>query len=169
LKIQSRRRWKNTGLRSNHRRCLSGGGNIAATAILFIGKGIRYNIFFLNVGKVSILIHEIELRVDIIIDDTIEIQIHLEFRHLEFLFLGDESIGIDLEARFGVGGELLVFEDLVFFDLLKLFFFVFFLKLDCVGHHFVFAIGVDVGVEQDQRVDILEAVGDAAEGLHFAA
>ena len=123
----------------------------------------------MNVGKVSILIHEIELRVDIIIDDTSEIQIHLEFRHLEFLFLGDESIGIDFEARFGVVGELLVFEDLVFFNLLKLFFLVFFLILDCVGHHFVFAIWVDVGVEQDQRVDILEAVRDAAEGLHFAA
>ncbi len=122
---------------------------VTAAAILFIGKGIGYNVFLLNVGKISIFIHEIEFGVDIIIDDTVQVQIHLKFWHFKLFFLGDESIGIDLEPRLGVGGEFLVFEDLVFFDLFELLFLVFSLDLDGVGDDFVLAVWVDVGVEQD--------------------
>lgn len=71
----------------------------------------------------------------------------------------DESIGIDLESRFGVIGEFLIFKDLVFLDLLKFFFLIFFLHFNSIGYDFILAIGVDMRVEDNERVDILKIVG----------
>ncbi len=122
----------------------------------------------MNIGEICKLIHEINLRVQIIVHNAVQIQIQLKFRHFQFFFLWNEPVGIDLKPRFRVRSELLVLDDLVLLNLLKLFFLVFLLDLYSVRNNLIFAVWVYVGIKNNQRVDILQVVRDTAEGLDFA-
>lgn len=60
--------------------------------VFFVGirERISCDIFLFDVIKISKLIHEIDLRVEIISYDTIKLKIHVESGHFEIFLLGNE-------------------------------------------------------------------------------
>lgn len=120
--------------------------------VFFVGirERISCDIFLFDVIKISKLIHEIDLRVEIISYDTIKLKIHVEGWHFEVFLLRNEHFRVLLKLWFGVINKLSINENLIFVNVFNLFLFVLLLCLDNIGSYFILSIRVDMRIEDNK-------------------
>lgn len=133
---------------------------VGSLTIFFIWtwKGISYDIFLFDIVKISELIHEINLCVEIIIDNTIKLKIHIKSGHFKIFLLRYEHFRVFLELRFGIINKLSINKNLIFVDILNLFLFILLLCFNNICSDFVLSIRIDMRIKDNKWIDVLYIV-----------